>query len=72
MTPTEPDLQAEARAQLRRAIDRSGLSVRAFAKYQLIREPRTCQRWLSGESPIPRAVLTHLEQLDADSTEAKT
>ena len=66
---TETELQAEARAQLRRAIDRSGLSVRAFALHQLIREPRTVQRYLAGHSPIPRAVLTHLEQLDATEDE---
>ena len=50
---------------LERAIERSGLSARAFAKDILWRDERTVRRWLSGESPIPRVVTDRLrEELD--------
>lgn len=46
--------------RLRAAIKASGLSARQYAKTVLLREERTCRRWLSGESPIPKAVLVFL------------
>lgn len=50
---------------LEQAIERSGLSARAFAKDILWRDERTVRRWLSGESPIPRVVSDRLrEELD--------
>lgn len=50
---------------LRRAIDRSGLSARAFARDVLWRDERTVRRWLSGDSPIPSVVTERLrEELD--------
>ena len=49
-------------AQLRAAIDRSGLSASAYARSVLIRDPRTVRRWLSGTSPIPDAVREYLAQ----------
>ncbi len=49
-------------ALLRAAIERSGLSVSAFARDRLIREGRTVRRWLAGDSPIPQMVLDWLEE----------
>ena len=49
---------------LRRAIAASGLSVRKFADV-LIRDPRTLFRWLSGESPLPKAVRKKCEAMVA-------
>lgn len=45
---------------LRTAIERSGLSARAFAKDILLRDERTVRRWLAGDSPIPQAVIDWL------------
>ena len=42
--------------ELRAVIDASPLSVRAWAREVVFREPRTVQRWLSGASPIPNVV----------------
>ncbi len=39
-----------------RAIAASGLSVRRFAREQLVRDARTVWRWLAGSSPLPRVV----------------
>ena len=47
---------------LEQAIERSGLSARAFAKDILWRDERTVRRWLSGESPIPRVVSDRLRE----------
>ena len=47
---------------LRRAIDRSGLSARQYAKQVLTRNERTIRRWLARDYPIPRAVIEKLEQ----------
>lgn len=52
---------------LRRAIAASGLSVRKFARDVLTRDPRTLFRWLSGESPLPRAVRERCERIIADA-----
>lgn len=53
---------------LRLAIERSGLSARAFARDVLWRDERTVRRWLSGESPIPAIVSDRLrEELTAGS-----
>lgn len=49
-------------ALLRQAIAASGLSVSAYARQVMIRESRTVRRWLSGESPIPKAVAEWLEK----------
>jgi hypothetical protein len=46
---------------LRSAIERSGLSARAFAKDILLRDERTVRRWLAGDSPIPQPVLEFLK-----------
>lgn len=51
----------DAVAQLRAAIDRSGLSASEYARTILTRDPRTVRRWLSGESPIPQAVCDYLD-----------
>lgn len=45
---------------LRRAIAASGLSMSDYARTVLIREPRTVRRWITGDSPIPQAVLDYL------------
>ncbi|HXG69470.1 MAG TPA: hypothetical protein VNJ04_02535 [Gemmatimonadaceae bacterium] len=45
---------------LRDAIQRSGLSARAFARGVLLRDERTVRRWLAGDSPIPAAVIAFL------------
>ena len=47
---------------LRAAIAASGLSVRKFADV-LVRDPRTLFRWLSGESPLPKAVRKKCEAI---------
>lgn len=54
--------RAEQGTMLREAIRRSGLSARQYAKQILVRDERTIRRWLSGESPIPDAVVRFLEQ----------
>ena len=55
--PESPATRWEAIALLRAAITRTGLSASEYARSVLIRDPRTVRRWLSGESPIPQAVL---------------
>lgn len=57
--------RAEQIALLRSRIEASGLSIRRFAREVLLREPRTVQRWLAGDSPIPRMVLDWLESPEA-------
>jgi hypothetical protein len=57
---TTPRTQTESIALLRAAIDRSGLSVNEYARTVLVRDPRTCARWLAGEIPLPAAVLDFL------------
>lgn len=52
--PTDAD-------RLRAAIERSGLSARAFARDVLLRDERTVRRWLAGDSPIPEPVLAFLK-----------
>jgi len=51
----------EAVALLRAAIAASGLSARRYATEILTRDERTVRRWLSGQSPIPQAVLRYLQ-----------
>lgn len=58
--PTSAEIQALALTRLRQAITASGLSAVLYAKQVLIRDPRTCRRWLSGESPIPQSVIEFL------------
>lgn len=41
---------------LRQRIEESGLSISRFAEDVTWRESRTIERWLSGESPIPKRV----------------
>ena len=53
---------AENQALLAAAIERSGLSVGAWARSVVIRDPRTVRKWLSGEREIPRAVLGWLHE----------
>ena len=48
-------------ALLRAAIAASGLSARRYAIDVLTRDERTVRRWLSGQSPIPQAVLRYLQ-----------
>lgn len=57
----DPLWRTEAIAQLRAAIVASGLSVSAYARQVLIRDPRTVRRWLAGDSPIPQSVRDFLE-----------
>lgn len=45
---------------LKRAIAASGLSNRKYAETVLTRDERTVRRWLSGDSPIPKAVVEFL------------
>lgn len=44
------------------AIERSGLSARAFARNVLWRDERTVRRWLAGESPVPAVVADRLRE----------
>jgi len=44
------------------AIERSGLSARAFARDVLWRDERTVRRWISGESPVPKVVADRLRE----------
>ena len=55
-------------AQLRAAIDRSGLSASAYARTVLIRDPRTVRRWMAGDSPIPDAVREYLARSSMTSS----
>lgn len=50
-------------ALLRSVIDASGISARKWAESVAWREERTVRRWLSGESPIPNAVLLQLRAI---------
>lgn len=52
--------RAEQVALLRSRIEASGLSVGRFAREVLLREPRTVQRWLAMENPIPQLVIEWL------------
>ncbi len=52
--------RAEQIELLRARVEASGLSARRFATEVLRRDERTLRRWLSGESPIPHAVLEFL------------
>ena len=49
------------RELLLRRIGESGLSQRQFAMKDLYRNERTIRRWISGESPVPEAVVCVLE-----------
>jgi hypothetical protein len=44
------------------AIERSGLSARAFARDVLWRDERTVRRWLAGDSPVPAVVADRLRE----------
>lgn len=57
----DPQTRAEEVALLKRRIEESGLSTRAFAMEVLRRDGRTVRRWLAGNSPIPQLVLDFLE-----------
>lgn len=41
---------------IRAAIDASGLSARKFAETVLLRDERTCRRWVAGRNPVPKIV----------------
>lgn len=60
--PTETPTRAETVALLSERIDESGLSVSAFARDVLLREPRTVFRWLAGDAKIPNLVADWLMQ----------
>jgi hypothetical protein len=63
MSCGKPSLSSKRSADLlRNAIDRSGLSARAFASDVLLRDERTVRRWLAGDSPIPAPVVRWLEE----------
>jgi hypothetical protein len=47
---------------LAEAIQRSGLSARAFAIQILWRDERTVRRWLAGDSPVPAVVADRLRE----------
>lgn len=47
---------------LRTAIKVSGLSARRYAREILLRDEKTIARWLSGESPVPDAVIAFLQR----------
>lgn len=49
-----------ARAELKRRIAESGLSISDYSRNRLIRDPTTIFRWLNGKNPIPRVVCEHL------------
>ncbi len=59
-----PKTRTEEIALLRSTIERSGGSVRSFARDVLIREERTVFRWLKGDIPIPKRVLEFLADYD--------
>lgn len=58
---SSPDVQERAREALRAQIAASGLSARRLAREVLLRDERTVRRWVSGDSPIPQAVVKWLE-----------
>ena len=57
--------------KLRVLIKHSGLSVSAFARVVVMREPRTVRRWLSGESPIPVVVQAWMDANTQPSGEGR-
>lgn len=65
---TDADQQALGLSLLQRAIAASGLSASRYAREVLIRDERTIRRWLTGESPIPQAVLDYLRAPPATDT----
>ncbi len=52
-------------ALLRRAIDRSGLSVDKFARTVVVRDKGTVYRWLRGEVAVPDVVVAKLKTVRA-------
>ena len=58
--PQNPKTQTEAIGLLERRIKEAGMSTSKFAEKVLLRDGRTVRRWLSGESPIPHAVMDWL------------
>ena len=46
---------------LEAAIAKSGLSDRQYASKVLTRNERTIRRWLAGDTPIPKTVVTFLQ-----------
>lgn len=55
-----PSTRAEQARLLRQRVEESGLSGVQFAERVLLRDRRTVQRWIAGESPIPAVVLDWL------------
>ena len=55
---------------LRRAIHRSGLSARMFAKTVIHRDERTVRRWLSGDVAVPTQMAQKLRELAASERDA--
>tara|TARA_R110000824_G_scaffold140306_1_gene306118 strand:- start:5705 stop:6007 length:303 start_codon:yes stop_codon:yes gene_type:complete len=60
MAISKPNLNEWARVQMQRVVKSSGLSTKEYARRELLREPTTLYRWISGESPIPLVVTTWL------------
>lgn len=56
---------------LRRAIYRSGLSARMFAKIIIDRDERTVRRWLAGDIPVPPRMAERLRELAAADDSAE-
>lgn len=57
--------QRVALEHLRRLLEGSGLSVARFARDVMGRDPRTLQRWLSGEIAIPQSAAQWLGRVAA-------
>lgn len=55
-----PKTKTETIELLKRRITEAGMTSSDFATKVLLRDGRTIRRWLSGESPIPHAVMDFL------------
>lgn len=62
--PTERPIDPAAIETLRDAIGVSGLSIREFAGLTW-HDPRTVERWLAGQRPIPALVVDKCRELIA-------
>lgn len=66
MTDKTVERQAERVAVLERAIERSRMSTRQYARTVLMRDPRTVYRWLKLERPVPAVVAERLLELERE------
>lgn len=58
----------DPRELLLACIAKTGLSASQFSRQVVVRDPRTCWRWLNGNQKIPETVLRRLRELLEDTS----